>query len=298
MTGLSDAEVRRFWWALGLPDAGDQAAYTRRDRDALLALTDQGLDTDTAVRLARAIGQNVPRMAEWQVAAMLAHLENIGEEATTARASEAFDELAPWLDRVVRHTWRRHLDTALTRIDPLAAGEVESAEVVTVGFADLVNFSALVNTLDTHRLGEMVEIFEARCADVVAAHDGRLIKTLGDAVLFVVPGDPTTDDEPANGGADRALRIAWSMVEVIGRDGRLPDVRLGLATGSVVTRMGDVFGSPVNLASRLTALARRNRVLADEATVSRLRGTYEVRRLSGRPVRGFGVVEPVSVRPV
>ncbi len=86
---------------------------------------------------------------------------------------------------------------------------------------------------------------------------------------------------------------------MIGQDSRLPDVRIGLATGPVVTRLGDVFGPPVNLAARLTALARRNRVIADDATVAGLRpASYEARRLTARPVRGFGLVEPVAVRRV
>ena len=112
--------------------------------------------------------------------------------------------------------------------------------------------------LDTNRLGELVEIFESRCGDVVASQEGRMIKTLGDSVLFV------HDD------AQRALDIAYGLIDVIGQDSRLPDVHIGLATGPVVTRLGDVFGPPVNLAARLTALARRNRVIADQATVDRL----------------------------
>ena len=148
-----------------------------------------------------------------------------------------------------------------------------------------MNFSALSNELDVNRLGELVEIFEARCGDVVASHDGRMIKTLGDSVLFVA-------DAP-----EQAVRIALGMIDVIGEDPRLPDVRLGLASGEVVTRMGDVFGPPVNLAARLTALARRNRVLVDEATAAALPPErYETRRLTARPLRGFGLVEPVAVR--
>jgi len=130
-----------------------------------------------------------------------------------------------------------------------------------------------------------VEIFEARCGDVVAAHEGQMIKTLGDSVLFVAQD------------ADRAMDIACSLIDVIGSDPRLPDVSIGIATGRVVTRLGDVFGPPVNLAARLTALARRNRVLVDEATVEVLTpGVYETRRLTARPVRGFGLLEPVAIR--
>jgi len=156
---------------------------------------------------------------------------------------------------------------------------------VTVGFADLVNISALSNELDSNRLGELVEIFEARCGDVVTAQDGRLVKTLGDSVLFVAED------------AERAVAIAYGIIEVIGGDSRLPDVRLGLASGMVVIRMGDVFGPPVNLAARLTALARRNRVITDDATAAALRSAdYETLRLTARPLRGFGLVEPVAVR--
>ena len=50
---------------------------------------------------------------------------------------------------------------------------------------------------------------------------------------------------------------------MIGHDNRLPDVRIGLATGSVIMQLGDVFGPPVNMAARLTGVARRNRVITD-----------------------------------
>jgi adenylate cyclase len=84
---------------------------------------------------------------------------------------------------------------------------------------------------------------------------------------------------------------------VIGNDKRLPDVRLGLASGNVVMRLGDVFGPPVNLAARLTGVARRNRVITDAETARQLpAGEFEVRALPPRPLRGFGVVEPVAVR--
>ena len=97
-------------------------------------------------------------------------------------------------------------------------------------------------------------MFESRCADVVASQRGRVIKSIGDSVLFV-------NDDPI-----RAHDTAEGIIQVIGRDPRMPDVRVGLATGSVVMRLGDVFGPPVNLAARLTAVARRNRVIIDEAT--------------------------------
>jgi adenylate cyclase len=112
-----------------------------------------------------------------------------------------------------------------------------------------------------------------------------VIKSIGDSVLFV-------NDDPI-----RAYDSAEGIITVIGRDPRMPDVRVGLASGSVVMRLGDVFGPPVNMAARLTAVARRNRVIVDAATAALLPDDqFETRRLPARPVRGFGLVEPVSVR--
>ena len=110
-----------------------------------------------------------------------------------------------------------------------------------------------------------------------------MIKTLGDSVLFV--------DRPAR------IDTAEGIIEVIGGDQRMPDVRVGLSTGPVVMRMGDVFGPAVNMAARLTAVARRNRIIVDGTTAERLpEDQFEVRSLPARPVRGFGLVEPVAVR--
>ena len=107
-----------------------------------------------------------------------------------------------------------------------------------------------------------------------------VIKSIGDSVLFV-------NEDPV-----RALETCVGIIDVVGRDGRLPDVRLGLATGSVVMRLGDVFGRPVNLAARLTTVARRNRIIVDQATAGRLPlGQFSTRALPARPVRGFGVIE-------
>jgi adenylate cyclase len=293
-TGMTQRDIRRFFRALGFPDPGDEVSYSEADLTVLATVTgvvqDSEVDLDTAVRLARAVGQNVARMADWQVAAMASRAEQLGEVEPETRhkgAQHMATEVSEALQLVLLHTWRRHVIAALSRLeDEPEADELEHSTSVTVGFADLVNFSALSNELDTNRLGELVEIFEARCADAVAAHDGRMIKTLGDSVLFVADV------------ADQALDIAASLIEVIGKDSRLPDVRIGLASGWVVTRMGDVFGPPVNLAARLTAVARRNRVIVDDATVARLRrpGSYETRRLTARPLRGFGLVEPVAIR--
>lgn len=293
--GVPLDQARRLWRALGFPDVGDAAAFTRADRDALCALVqavDSGaIDFDTAVRLTRAVGQTMSRLADWQVATLSARVEQLesGDEATGSRIGSAIrltEQVGKPFEDLLVHSWRRHLAQAVARVEALGASDADLHTTrVTVGFADLVRFTALSNEMDEDRIGDMVEIFESRCADVVAAEHGRIIKTLGDSVLFVSK-DPV-----------RAMAIALRIVEVIGHDARMPDVRVGLATGSVILQLGDVFGPPVNMAARLTGVARRNRVIADHDTADLLPpGQFDLRPLPPRPLRGFGVVEPVAVR--
>jgi adenylate cyclase len=290
--GISEADARRFFRALGFPDAGNEVRYTEEDLRVLTTLIDtvtaSDVDLATSVRLVRAVGQSVARMSDWQVAA-LARLaeERADSEAVQREVTQRLaEEVADAMQLVLGHAWRRHLGAAINRLEAGPdADESEQTQYGTVGFADIVNFSALSNELDSDRLGELVEIFEARCGDVVAAHDGRMVKTIGDSVLFMA-------DRP-----EQAMDISCGLIDMIGQDKRLPDVRIGLATGLVITRLGDVFGPPVNLAARLTALARRNRVIVDDETAAGLPGPdFDIRRLTARPLRGFGLVEPVAVR--
>jgi adenylate cyclase len=293
--GVPLEQARRLWRALGFPDAGDAVAFTDADMVALSALVqavDSGvIDFETAVRLTRAVGQTMSRLADWQVATLSPRVEQLeaGDSATGSRIGSALrltEQVGIPFEELLVYSWRRHLAQAVARVEALGANEADLHTTrVTVGFADLVRFTALSNELDEDQIGDLVEIFESRCADVVAAHHGRIIKTLGDSVLFVCQ-DPVG-----------AMEIALGIVDVIGHDTRLPDVRIGLATGSVILQLGDVFGPPVNLAARLTGVARRNRVITDPATAGLLPpGEFDSRSLPARPLRGFGVVEPVAVR--
>lgn len=74
-------------------------------------------------------------------------------------------------------------------------------------------------------------------------------------------------------------------------------LRIGIATGRLVTTMGDVYGDTVNLASRLTAIARPGTTLIDEATsdgATPLPGV-RIRPLPPRPLRGMGMVRASAV---
>lgn len=290
--GISLGQARRLWRALGFPEADGAAAYTVGDAEAIGTLVetiDSGLlDFDLAVTMTRALGQTMARLADWEVGALVHRVEEIHQGDPAGRfdtAKQMLEELGDGFEAMLLYAWRRHLAAAVGRIVALGEADDLHTTQVTVGFADIVSFTALSNEISRDRIGDLVELFESRCADVVAAQRGRVIKSIGDSVLFV-------NDDPI-----RAYDTAEGIITVIGRDSRMPDVRLGLASGAVVMRLGDVFGPPVNLAARLTAVARRNRIIIDTATAELLPADqFETRRLPERPVRGFGLVEPVAVR--
>jgi adenylate cyclase len=294
-TGVTIDELRRLWRALGFPEHGLEVAFTRADVGAVSTLIgiveSEMIDFDLAVNLTRAVGQTMARLADWEVATLVHRVEELeqGTSATGSRTGSAMrmvEQMNPPFEELIIYAWRRHLAAAVSRIEALGANEEDlHTTQVSVGFADIVSFTELSNQIEEDRIGDLVEVFESRCADVVAAKRGRVIKSIGDSVLFV------------NTDPIRAYDTAEGIINVIGRDSRMPDIRVGLASGSVVMRMGDVFGPPVNLAARLTAVARRNRIIIDAATAELLPpDQFETRRLPARPVRGFGLVEPVAVR--
>ncbi|MFY0405889.1 adenylate/guanylate cyclase domain-containing protein [Solicola sp. PLA-1-18] len=293
LTGMDVEEADRLWRALGFPDSGGSRAFVDADLDALRtvhqAVESGVLDRVTAMRLTRALGNTMSRLADWQVSTLAELVEGRVEDgSSSSRLGSGLDlvrQVGPAFERLLVYAWRRHLAAALVRVEALGAADEDLLhQVLTVGFVDLVSFTALSNGIDDAALGDLVEGFESRCADLVTAGGGRPIKTLGDAVLFVAESPQA------------AVEIAFAVIEGIGRDSSLPDVRVGLATGPVISRLGDVYGPPVNLAARLTSVARRNRTITDQPTADRLDEGFEWRTLPPRPLHGFGNIEPIAVR--
>ena len=290
--GLTVEHARRLWRAVGFPDVGDEAvAFTDGDLRALRTvqgLVDDGmLDDDLAVSVTRAFGHNAARLVEWLFDALVEHLVDQGGSAEEAHRV-AVQQTAAHLDdleELLVFVWRRQLAAVSARA--LAAAERETVTgQLSVGFADLVSYTRLSQKLEERELAALVERFQRRSADVIAAAHGRLVKTVGDEVLFVA--DSAVD----------AATIGLELAEAMAEDPVLPDVRVGIATGTVLTRMGDVFGTTVNLASRLTALAAPGTVLVDRSTADALEGAagfaLDVERT--RAVRGLGLVRPGVVR--
>ena len=294
--GLSVAEVARYWRAFGFPDVGDEQAFTVWDMEALRAVIelvrDGVVDEPTAVQMVRALGRMTGRLAEWHVETLAEIVEEAEADSggTGSRLTSAYlvaQKLLPEFERLLIYTWRRKLAASVNRL--VASGQIGETPLLTapasVGFADLVSFTRLSRGLSVEELGELVEQFEATTNDVIFGNGGRVVKTLGDEVVFVA-------DKP-----ETAATIGCRLVEEIGANPDLPDIREGIATGQVVARLGDVFGTPTNLAARLTALAQRNTVLVDETTADELSDdpSFALRALPPRTVRGLGAVRAYTV---
>ncbi len=121
----------------------------------MLGAVDKGaIDFDTAVRLTRAVGQTMARLADWEVATLSARVEQLeaGDEATGSRVGSALrliEEVGVPFEQLLIYSWRRHLAAAVARVEALGANDADlHTTQVTVGFADLVRFTALSNELD------------------------------------------------------------------------------------------------------------------------------------------------------
>lgn len=285
--GISVERGEKIWHALGfatVPD--DEIAFTDDDVEAarlLVALEDDGfVDQSMELSLARKLGQTQSRLASWQAAMFFTLL---GEsDLGTEDANDTVTLLLPAMERLQNYVWRRHLAAASGRV-VASAGEA-SQGVRVVGFADIVSFTRLSRGLTEAELAELLERFESLAADVVATHGGRVIKSLGDALLYVA-------DEPAQG-----VTIALALQDRIAEAGDLPQLRIGLAYGGVLIRLGDIYGPVVNIAARLTAEARPGRVLADRDLAAALDGNpdFRLRRLKRVSVRGYDRLIPFAVR--
>ncbi|HYJ76367.1 MAG TPA: adenylate/guanylate cyclase domain-containing protein [Kineosporiaceae bacterium] len=288
--GVSQLSSRKLWRALGFANVGDEAlAFTDADVEALgrvARLVRTGLlDEPTAIALARALGQTADRLVSWQTETLLEHLA--AEDVTApAEVLARLGDLSGDLEALLVYAWRRHLAAAASWLSDVADdGDLAAATPLTVGFADLVSYTRLSQRLEQHELGVLVQRFEGLAADVVTAGGGRVVKTVGDEVLF-------TADDPVSGAV-----IALSLSEQMAVDDVVPDVRVGLAHGEVLRSLGDVFGPTVNLASRLTALAQPGTVVTDPETGEVLHREPDLVLVPqrARQVRGFGILRPLLV---
>ena len=284
--------AKRFWRALGFLDVGeDEAAFTDMDIEAVhifQSLVAMGLvDLDTAVQMARVIGSSMARIAEAETApGSTPILMGSGDSILDA---DAFAEQAgasiPGMARLLEYVWRRHLQAATRRaMLHRARGSDEGIRpVMAVGFADMVGFTMLSQHLGDEALAAVVARFEELAHDTVVALGGRVVKMIGDEVMFVVQT------------ATSAAQIGLSLAEAYAGDELLSDVRVALAVGPVLVKDGDFYGPVVNLASRLVGVAHPGTVLISDEFRQALReeGTTDIdtRPLRTRTLKDLGRVQ-------
>jgi adenylate cyclase len=257
--------LQRVQRAIGLArvDNPDAAVHLRADGAAAAhakEFIELGIAPDQLVQVVGTLAEGLSHAAEVMRYSVLSTiLEPGATELQTAKrslalTSQATPLLGPMIEDMLLMQLRHMMETEAVNASERAAGApLPGARHITVAFADLVGFTRLGEEVPPEELGQLANRLTDLARDV-AAPPVRFIKTIGDAVMFVCP-DPAP-----------LLDAVLKLVEITDSDNDFPRLRAGIASGSAVSRAGDWFGSPVNLASRVTAVARPGAVLAAEST--------------------------------
>ncbi|KRE59167.1 cyclase [Arthrobacter sp. Soil736] len=303
--GLSLLSARKLWRALGFPNLGDDdVAFTERDQAALNTVVDLvrsgNLTEEAAISVTRAIGQMTDRMVVWQIEALvedMVHEQGLTDAQARKRLVHELPALVDPLEQMLVYSWRRQLNAGVQRLAVRAEAGLQASEegregdeddaplplARAVGFADLVSYTSLSRWMNEKTLAKLVQRFENKCAEIISVGGGRLVKTVGDEVLYIA-------ETPAAGA-----EISLALAEAFTRDEILPEARVAMVWGRILSRLGDIYGPTVNLAARLTTLADPGTVLVDSMTAAALDQDerFVLIPQEVENVRGFGEIQPV-----
>jgi adenylate cyclase len=284
--GIDEEFAQRLWRAVGFPDVPrDVAVFTDHDVDAARLAFHQAPTGDvgrgTLLQQIRVISGSLARVASVEAADFvdtLTELQATGmpdEEVALAVLDDA--RLAD-IGVLIDYLHRLQLRAAVWRRTVLTA---EPDVAIAVGFADLSGYTALSASLDASGISDLVGRWEAIAYDTIAANGARVVKTIGDEVMYV-------------GLTLEALAASLALHDAAKAAG-LPPLRIGLAAGPVISRDGDYFGPVVNLASRLTELAAPGEMLVPAALRDEVEpgSAIDVRFVARgtQTVRSIGAVE-------
>jgi adenylate cyclase len=280
--------VRR---AMGLPVAApEEAIYTEADLEAVRmrhVAHAAGISDEEILDLMRTLGRGLSQAAEtMRTLTMRLVLEpGVSEHELAQRYAYAASQLAPMLGPLVTNLLNLHL-RQMAQSEAISAaersgGQLPGSREIAVCFADLVGFTRLGEEVPPDELGRLAVRLEALASDV-AAPPVRLIKTIGDAAMLT-----SLEPEPLLDAALTLLDAAEA------EDDDFPQLRAGIAIGPALSRAGDWFGRPVNLASRITAVARPGSVLAEREVRESARESYRWSYAGERRLRG--IREPVPL---
>ena len=273
--------------AAGFVVSPDQPLFTERDVEvfelAQVAVDMFGLEP--TLQSARVIAGALAQIAD---TAMTNFGQNIGPALTAQHASELamaeatdaanallFDGLPTVLAALFFHA----CEDAIRRT---ATSGASATSDLTVGFLDLVGSTALAQHLGAEALGVLMSGFERHAAEVVASADGRVVKMIGDEVMFVTSS------------ALSACTVALELAEWVDAHPALPRLRGALAAGHLVRGYGDYYGPVVSTAARAVKLAEPGTIL----TTSQVREQIESGDVLFEPVgeRALrGLDQPVAL---
>lgn len=260
--GLGREYLRDLMRASGRPEPRPRERIFT-DEDIELArlvaeFLDAGLPRKEVLEVSRVVGQAMAQTAE-ALRRMVgdALLEPGDSEYTLAlRYWDASEQLGPLMGTVLQYQLRAHLRDGiggeLMSEAEREAGRLTGTREVTVAFADLVDYTRVGEQLPAEDLGGIAERLTELALEA-ARRPVQLVKMIGDAAMFVSPAAP------------ELVATVVDLVEAVNSEGPgFPAVRVGMAIGPATARGGDWFGTTVNVASRITNLAKPGRILATE----------------------------------
>jgi len=259
-TGLPASQMLRIRRLLGLPEAspadvvfGEEEANAAESTRMFM---EAGLSEEAIAEITRVLGEGMARLAATTAAAFVdAFLEpGDSEDEVAQRFASVAEQLIPAIDPVLIAAYKQHLAEAVRRgmlsRAEREAGEAGGAQEITVCFVDMVGFTRLGAEIEAQELGSVASRMAELATDVTTP-PVRLVKTIGDAAMFVSPD------------AGALVSVALALLEAV-QAADLPSLRAGVASGTALQRAGDYYGHAVNLASRVTGVARAGSVLCTE----------------------------------
>lgn len=300
----ADATVEEFndyWLAMGFQAADpNEPLFTEMDAEAfhdwVKLSRDAGLGSSAALSLIRAQSHLADRLSLWQMEALVEDTERrLGLDDTSARlvTIDEMENFIPVFEEQLLYSWRRQMEGLLQRVAHEVAHRPPDHSrrrfplTRTLGFVDMVAYTSSSSGMG-RRLVDFIEHFEYVSRTAVARAGGRVVKMIGDAVFFIA-------DDLATG-----VSVATHLMDTLEETEDILPVRASLIQGDVFSRSGDVFGPPVNLASRLADIAPPGVILTDAPTAAAIEAgkasdNVWVTAYPQADLRGFGKVLPYAI---
>jgi adenylate cyclase len=286
--GVPMEQIEAFRVAFALPPVAPDAEWCNETEARMFDAVASGVSLfgdEGMLRLSRVLGTSVSRVAEAMASTNAERMRKIAESGATeleiAKANLTAIQTAYAPANIITGLLSIHLQLAAIRLRERRSADSKDTVRACVGFVDLVGSTTMSRGLSTTQLAEMVDRFEEVAHRIAVNAGGRVVKFIGDEVMFVT------------GDADSACDVALSLIEAFADDASLTP-RAGLAYGDMLDRCGDYYGPIVNLAARLGELAVPNEVLVTKELAEGIRSPQLHCEPAGKRVlRGFD--EPVSL---